>query len=73
MDEELHWTNCVVMDRSEADIHQQRVLVGRQDPSVVWGPETVDLVQARFSEEVQMSVLFANRFSFLSLLKQPFC
>ncbi|KAA1085351.1 hypothetical protein PGT21_004159 [Puccinia graminis f. sp. tritici] len=57
MDEELHWTNCVVMDRSEADIHQQRVLVGRQDPSVVWGPETVDLVQARFSEEVQMSVL----------------
>ncbi|KAI9620876.1 hypothetical protein H4Q26_013548 [Puccinia striiformis f. sp. tritici PST-130] len=56
MDEELHWTNCVVMDRSEADIHQQKVLVDRQDPRLVWGSETVELVKARFSEELQMSV-----------------
>ncbi|OAV93299.1 hypothetical protein PTTG_11767 [Puccinia triticina 1-1 BBBD Race 1] len=54
MNEELHWTNCVVMDRAEADAHQQKVLVDRQDPMVVWGPETVNLVQARFSEELQM-------------------
>ncbi|KNF00453.1 hypothetical protein PSTG_06383 [Puccinia striiformis f. sp. tritici PST-78] len=54
MDEELHWTNCVVMDRSEADIHQQKVLVDRQDPRLVWGSETVELVKARFSEELQM-------------------
>ncbi|KAI9610851.1 hypothetical protein H4Q26_008693 [Puccinia striiformis f. sp. tritici PST-130] len=54
MDEELHWTNCVVMDRSEADIHQQKVLVDRQDPRLVWGSETVELVKARFSEELQI-------------------
>ncbi|KAI7956465.1 hypothetical protein MJO28_003560 [Puccinia striiformis f. sp. tritici] len=61
MDEELHWTNCVVMDRSEADIHQQKVLVDRQDPRLVWGSETVELVKARFSEELQMSVLPPTR------------
>ncbi|KAI7964341.1 hypothetical protein MJO29_004768 [Puccinia striiformis f. sp. tritici] len=61
MDEELHWTNCVVMDRSEADIHQQKVLVDQQDPRLVWGSETVELVKARFSEELQMSVLPPTR------------
>ncbi|KNZ63553.1 hypothetical protein VP01_11299g2 [Puccinia sorghi] len=54
MEEELHWGNCVVMDRAEADIHQQKVLRDLLDPSIVWGPETVTLVQARFSEELDM-------------------
>lgn len=54
MNEELHWTNCVVMDRPEADVHQQKVLVERQDPLVVWGTETVELVKCRFSEEQNM-------------------
>ncbi|POV94658.1 hypothetical protein PSHT_16089 [Puccinia striiformis] len=52
---------AVVMDRSEADIHQQKVLVDRQDPRLVWGSETVELVKARFSEELQMSVLPPTR------------
>jgi len=54
MEEELHWGNCVVMDRAEADLHQQKVLRDRLLPSVVWGPETVRLVQARFSEELDL-------------------
>ncbi|PLW22862.1 hypothetical protein PCASD_16218 [Puccinia coronata f. sp. avenae] len=56
MEEELHWSNCVIMDRAEADIHQQKVLVDRIHPRLVWGPETADLVQARFSEEREMYV-----------------
>lgn len=50
----LHWQNCVVMDRSEAEIHEKNVLCEKRDPCGFWGPETVTLVQQRFQEEMKM-------------------
>ncbi|MBW0471396.1 hypothetical protein O181_011111 [Austropuccinia psidii MF-1] len=54
LSEELHWGNCVVMDRAEADRHEQKVLIEKEDPLVIWGSETVELVKARFAEELVM-------------------
>ncbi|KAG0146638.1 hypothetical protein CROQUDRAFT_671035 [Cronartium quercuum f. sp. fusiforme G11] len=52
--EGLHWQNCVVMDRSEAEAHEREVLKKMRDPKSYWGPETVQIVEQRFREELEM-------------------
>ncbi|KAH9822173.1 hypothetical protein DFH28DRAFT_1078497 [Melampsora americana] len=51
---DLNWQNCVVMDRSEAELHEKEVLIGQKDPEEVWDSETVKLVKERFEEERKM-------------------
>ncbi|EGG03025.1 uncharacterized protein MELLADRAFT_44716 [Melampsora larici-populina 98AG31] len=51
---DLNWQNCVVMDRSEAELHEEKVLRNGVDPQVVWDPQTVGLVMERFEEELRM-------------------
>ncbi|KAI7960334.1 hypothetical protein MJO29_005402 [Puccinia striiformis f. sp. tritici] len=49
MDQELHWNNCVAMDYTKADVHQQKSLLNDQDPQRVWCSATVKLVNTKFS------------------------
>ncbi|BGP41374.1 hypothetical protein JCM10450v2_005416 [Rhodotorula kratochvilovae] len=47
----LAWDNLVVFDREEGKVHEERCLLGGEDPEDVWGPETTALVEKRMEEE----------------------
>jgi len=47
----LAWDNLVVFDREEGRVHEERCLLGEEDPDEVWGPEVARLVAKRMDEE----------------------
>ncbi|GAA5907834.1 hypothetical protein JCM8208_001958 [Rhodotorula glutinis] len=47
----LAWDNLVVFDRDEGRKHEERCLVGDEDPDEVWGKEVAELVARRMEEE----------------------
>ena len=47
----LAWDNLVVFDRDEGRVHEERCLVGDEDPEEVWGEEVAELVARRMEEE----------------------
>lgn len=49
--EPLTWSNVVVFERKEFERHAKECLFGDQDPELVWGEDTADLVRRRQDEE----------------------
>ncbi|GAA6023271.1 hypothetical protein JCM8202_004593 [Rhodotorula sphaerocarpa] len=47
----LAWDNLVVFDREEGARHEERCLLGDEDPEEVWGEEVTALVEMRAAEE----------------------
>ncbi|GAA5962440.1 hypothetical protein JCM8115_001496 [Rhodotorula mucilaginosa] len=47
----LAWDNLVVFDREEGAQHEERCLLGDEDPETVWGEEVTALVEKRMAEE----------------------
>ncbi|GAA5991000.1 hypothetical protein JCM10908_006494 [Rhodotorula pacifica] len=47
----LAWDNLVVFDREEGVQHEERCLLGEEDPEQVWGEEVTKLVEKRMAEE----------------------
>ncbi|GAA95582.1 uncharacterized protein L969DRAFT_85265 [Mixia osmundae IAM 14324] len=53
-DAPLSRSNFAVFEASEAQTHMSRVLQGGETPEQVWGKQTADMIQARFSNDERL-------------------